>query len=96
VSGEPVRYVTLCINLPFGYLVLDLLPQSIYLSASPAIDHRPLDLPHSKTPCPSSSLTPREPTVEPLKPTVLVPKPTGLHKALAGLAPANKHGVRQV
>jgi hypothetical protein len=26
---------TLCINLPFGYLALDLLPQSIYLSATP-------------------------------------------------------------
>jgi hypothetical protein len=26
---------TLCINLPFGYLALDLLPQSIYLSAIP-------------------------------------------------------------
>jgi hypothetical protein len=25
---------TLCINLPFGYLALDLLPQSIYLSAT--------------------------------------------------------------
>jgi hypothetical protein len=26
---------TLCINLPFGYLALDLLPPSIYLSAIP-------------------------------------------------------------